>query len=72
MRFVSFFFFFLLFSAAPPHLPHMEIPRLGIQLEMQPMAYTTVTAMWDLSHVCDLQHTSRQCQIPDPLSQARA
>ena len=25
----------------------------------------------DPSHICDLHHSSRQCQIPDPLSEAR-
>ena len=34
-------------------------------------AYTTATAMTDLSHVCNLHHTSWQCQILNPLSKAR-
>ena len=36
------------------------------------MAYTTAiaTATQDPSHVCDLSHSSWQCQIPDPLSKA--
>ena len=39
----SFFFFsFFLFTAAPWH---MEIPRLGMELELQLPAYTTATAM---------------------------
>ena len=50
---VSFFFFFL-----GPHLQHMEIPGLGIELELQLPAYTTATATWDLSWVCDLRHSS--------------
>ena len=29
----------------------MEVPRLGVQWELQLLAYTT--AMADLSHVCD-------------------
>ena len=52
-----------------PH--HMEIPRLGIELELQLPAYTTAMATQDLSHVCDLHHSSRQCQILNPLSEAR-
>ena len=32
----------------------MEIPRLGVRSEPQLLAYATVTAMQDLSHVCDL------------------
>ena len=36
----------------------MEVPRLGVESELQLLAYTTAIAMWDLSHVCDLQHSS--------------
>ena len=50
----------------------MEIPRLGVESELQLLAYTTATAMRDPSHVCDLRHSSQQHQIPDPLSEARA
>ena len=49
----------------------MEVPSLGVELELQLPAYTTATAVQDLSRVCDLYHSSRQCQIPDPLSEAR-
>ena len=49
----------------------MEIPRLGVKLELQLPAYATATAMSGLSHTCNLHHSSRQCQIPDPLSEAR-
>ena len=28
-----------------PHLRHMEVPRLGVELELQLPAYTTATAM---------------------------
>ena len=34
----------------------MEVPRLGVKLELQLQAYATATAMWDLSLVCDLHH----------------
>jgi len=27
--------------------------------------------MWDMSHMCDLYHSSQQHQIPNPLSEAR-
>ena len=54
-----------------PHPRHMEVPRLGVKLELQLPAYTTATATWDLSHVCDLHHTSQQCQILNPLSEVR-
>ena len=49
----------------------MEIPRLGVELELQLLAYATATATQDLSHVCDLYHSSQQCQIPYLLSEAR-
>ena len=35
------------------HLWHMEVPRLGFKLELQLPAYTTATAMHDLSCICD-------------------
>ena len=34
-------------------------------------AYTTATAMWDLSRVFDLHHNSWQCRELNPLSEAR-
>ena len=49
----------------------MEVPRLGVQLELQLPAYTTATAMWDLNHVCYLHHSSRQCGSLNPLREAR-
>ena len=52
------------------HLQHMEVPRLGVQSELQLPAYTTATAMPDLSLVCDLHHSSWQCWILNPLSKA--
>ena len=52
-----------------PHLWHMEVPRLRVQWELQLPA--TVTAMWNPSHVCDVHHSSRQCQILHPPSEAR-
>ena len=49
----------------------MEVPRLGVELELQLLVYTTATATWDLSHVCNLHHSSRQHRILNPLSKAR-
>ena len=46
-------------------------PRLGVELELQLVAYTTATAMQDPSHICDLLHSARQCWILNPLSEAR-
>ena len=55
------------------HPWHMDVPRLGVKLELQLPPYTTATATatWNLSLVCDLHHSSRQCQILNPLSKAR-
>ena len=63
--------FFLSFVFLGPHLWHMEVPRLGVQSELQLPAYTTATAIRDLSHVCDPHHSSWQHQILNPLSKAR-
>ena len=48
-----------------PHPRHMEIPRLGVELELHLPAYATATAVQDLSLVCDLHHNSEQYQIPN-------
>ena len=48
----------------------MKVPRLGVELELQMLAYATATAMPDPSHICDLHHSSQQHCIPDPLSVA--
>ena len=66
--FVLFCFVFILLG---PHLQHLEVPRPGVESELQLLAYTTVTAMQDLSHVCDLHHSSRQHWILNLLSEAR-
>ena len=49
----------------------VEVPRLGVSSELQLLACTTATAAQDLSHICDLHHSSRQCRILNPLSEAR-
>ena len=61
---IFFFFFFL-----GPHLGHMEVPRLEVKSELQPLA--SATAMLDLSSICDLHCRSRQHEILNPLSGAR-
>ena len=50
---------------------HMEVPRLGLQSKLQLPAYATATAMWDLSCVCKLLHSSWQCQVLNPVSEAK-
>ena len=63
------FFYFFCFSGLP--LWHMEVSRLEVKLELQLQAYITTMAMPDLSHICDLHHSSRQHWILSPLSKAR-
>ena len=71
--FLLFFFcgYFLFFLGL--HLQHMEVPRLGAESELQLSAYTTATAKPDPdpSHICDLRLNLQQCQILNPLSEAR-
>ena len=75
--FLSFFFFFKylnffgLFVFLGPHPQHMEVPRLGDELELLLPAYARATAMPDPSSVCDLHHSSWQHRILNPLSEAR-
>ena len=64
--YLKIFFFFL-----GPHLQHMEVPRLGIKSELQLQAHTTATAMQDLSYVYNLHHSPQQCQILNPMDEAR-
>ena len=54
-----------------PNSQHMEVPRLGVELELQLPATATATARQDLSHVCNLHQSSRQCQELNPLSEVR-
>ena len=54
-----------IFCFLAPHSWHMEVTRLGVKLELQLLAYTTATAMWDLSHICYLP-TPQLIAKPDP------
>ena len=49
----------------------MEVPRLGVETELQLLAYATATPMHGLSHICVLHHSSQQRRILNPLSRAR-
>ena len=66
---VFFFFFFLVFLG--PHPQYMEVPRLGVESELQLLAYTTATATRDPSRICNLHHSSQQHHILNALSEAR-
>ena len=45
----------------------MEVPRLGVEWELQLLAYATATATRVLSPVCDPRHSSQQLGIRNPL-----
>ena len=49
----------------------MWVIRLGFASQLQPLVYTTATAMQDPSRVCDLHHSSQKRWILNPLSEAR-
>ena len=69
---ISFSLFFF-FPFLRQHLWHMEFPRLVVKLQLQLLARTTgtTTATPDPSCVCNLYHNSWQCQIINPLSEAK-
>ena len=54
-----------------PHLKHTEVPRLGVESELQLPAYPTPTATWDPNNIFNLYHGSRQRQILNPVNEAR-
>ena len=60
--------FFGLFRAAPAAYGDSQ---LGVKMELQLPAYTTATATPDPSSICSLHCSSRQCQILNPLIEAR-
>ena len=49
------FIYLFIYLFLGPHLWHVEVPRLGVKLELQLQAYTIVTP--DPSHICDLHHS---------------
>ena len=63
------FFVFLPFLGPNPR--HIKVPRLEVQSEVEPLAYATATTTPNLSHVCNLHHSSQLLQILNPLSKAR-
>ena len=53
-------------------MQHMKVPRLGVKLELQLLAYdATATATPDLCRICDLCLSLWQRQILNPLSEAK-
>ena len=67
------FFFFLpfFFFNLRLHPQHMQVPRLGVELELWLLAYATATSTPDPSHLYNLHHSSLQHWILNPLSGAR-
>ena len=59
-------FFFFLWQ----HLQHIEIPRLGVESELQLLAYPTATAT-PIQTGIDLPHSSQQRWILNPPREAR-
>ena len=49
------------------YLQHMEVPRLGVKLELLLLGIATL----DQGHVCNLYHTLWQHWILNPLREAR-
>ena len=49
----------------------MEVPKLGIELELQLQAFAATTEMQDRSRVGDKHYSSWERQILNPLSEAR-
>ena len=49
----------------------MEVPRLGVELELQLLPYITATAMWDPSLICDYTTAHSDARSLTPLSKSR-
>ena len=54
-----------------PHMQHMEVPRMGVNVEMQVQASATTTATADPTCICNLHCSLLQRQIFNPLREAR-
>ena len=63
------FYFVIYFAFLIPNPQYREVPRLGVESELQLLA--TATAKPDLSQVCSQHHTSWQQWILNQLSEAR-
>ena len=66
---LSLFFFFLVFLGLHPR--QMEVPRPGVESELQLLAYTRATAAQNPSSICNLHHSSRQHWNLNPLNKDR-
>ena len=69
---VQFYFILLLyFFFLGPHVRPMDVPGLGVKLELQLQAYTKATTVPYPSSICDLCRSLQQCQILNSLNEAR-
>ena len=53
-----FLVFFVVVVFLGPHPRHMEVPRLGVETELQLLAYTTATVTWDPSCTYTIAHSN--------------
>ena len=60
-----FFFFFFFFCCLGPHLQHMEVPKLGVESELQLPAHTTASHSNARSKP-RLRPTPQPVAMPDP------
>ena len=66
VKLIYIYIYILSFCLLGPLLQHTDVPRLGVESELEPLAYTTATATSDPSRVCHLHHSSRQRRILNP------
>ena len=66
-----FFFFFLLFFFLAEACGISNARHQIGESELQLPGYSTATATWSLSYICNLHYSSRQHRIINPLSEAR-
>ena len=64
-------FFVFVFLLLRPHLQHMEVPKVGVKMELQLLATATAITTQDMSYICGLHHSLWQGQILNSLSKAR-
>ena len=69
-NFATFLFLYIFFFLRL-HLQHMEVPRLGVEQELQLQAYAMAPAIPDLSSICKLHCSLQQCWILNPLRETR-
>ena len=69
MNCVLYIYIYFLFCMATPAV--YKVPRLGAKSELQLPGFATATAKPDLSFICNLHHSTWQCQILNTLSEAK-